>query len=1188
MQVGGASSSSGGAASPIELAAAVEQASRPAVSIPLYTPDGLLDGSGGDQVGAAVKTRPRPVLPTPAEVTEHEATHHPYRNWCRHCVAGAGRRDGHAAVSHDSRDEGIVTLSADYCYFNDEALVGQPAGKHTPILITKVRGGAIFSDMVLEKGQHWHSVARLVDHCVWLGEPRLKFRSDGEPAVAALLAKVAVELKGRGVAVVPDLTPKGDSQAGGEQESAVTVFKNKARTMWHQACELHGVADRPDHALLPWLVQYAGQLVTRTHLHPDGRSSWSKVTGRREFPRAFLPWGEKVHFVAGGGKFKAGLAAKWDEGIFCALVESSNEYIIATMSGVVKSSNVKRMAKEHARDPVLFNSVCGVPWKLTPSTLAGVRQEVGIQIKMDIKPVCGTLPEPLGLGAAAEPKRVYIRKDVELVKYGFTDGCRGCAAAALGERAVGHDETCRLRIERRILEEEEPAIRARLEAAKRRRIGEPAAETGGAEPGISPANVPVPGAGAVDRDLLDGPVASPAVEGMDIDGFFSQFSLELCEDSKEFLALAENTGGGSELAGLLFDLRGECDLSNPGHYDMACKYQAELKPLLLVCSADCAPFKLLRESRAGSKEAEHLRRQGVLHLRRTRELCDRQLEAGRLFVCLMPDLKGGHGLTLHADLCLCAGVLEVVLPKCEDGRQGRATTNSALIKGELESGRRSVDDSLLHGLSASLRVAGRLMSVEAGGPTIEEAPPTDEWAPKFYDEITGALLDPRLVAEGRASEIGFMHKLKVYEEASMEEVLGLGLTPIPMRWIDINKGDDENPYVRCRAVLQETRKRSDLGPNDIASTFAGTPPLEGLRAMVSCAQTGQQEVPQRLKRVLGFYDVSRAHFHSPAKRRMYVRTLPEDTTIKSGVARLLKAMYGSRDAGNCWDDFAGQVMSKLGFAEGVISPCIYFSKEWNAPCWRHGDDFVLLATRAQHVEFMTRANKEMIFKCEGILGPCKDLGDVPEVRCLNRILRFVQPAFSKAELGYVEWEADPRHLEILTSQVGLKADSKPLGQPSIKMEKDADERPLSVEGRTLYRSATMRLSYVAQDRCDIQYACKELARHMQEPTEWDLSQLKRAVRYMIGSGRVVQRFDQQSVPDRLTVCTDSDFAGCVRTRKSTSCCMVFLGSHLLRSTSTTQAIISLSSGEAELLGGQGREYCVGHGWPDAGSRRRGC
>ena len=109
----------------------------------------------------------------------------------------------------------------------------------------------------------------------------------------------------------------------------------------------------------------------------------------------------------------------------------------------------------------------------------------------------------------------------------------------------------------------------------------------------------------------------------------------------------------------------------------------------------------------------------------------------------------------------------------------------------------------------------------------------------------------------------------------------------------------------------------------------------------------------------------------------------------------------------------------------------------------------------------------------------------------------------------------------------------------------------------------MRLSYVAQDRADIQFACKELARHMQEPTAWDQDQLKRAVHYMLGSGRVVQRFAQQPTPARLVECTDSDYAGCVLIRKSTSCCMVFWGLHLLRSTSTTQAIISLSSGEAE-------------------------
>ena len=45
--------------------------------------------------------------------------------------------------------------------------------------------------------------------------------------------------------------------------------------------------------------------------------------------------------------------------------------------------------------------------------------------------------------------------------------------------------------------------------------------------------------------------------------------------------------------------------------------------------------------------------------------------------------------------------------------------------------------------------------------------------------------------------------------------------------------------------------------------------------------------------------------------------------------------------------------------------------------------------------------------------------------------------------------------------------------------------------------------------------------------------------------------------------SDSDWAGCVETRKSTSGGIVFLGSHVIKAWSTTQDVISLSSGEAE-------------------------
>ena len=89
---------------------------------------------------------------------------------------------------------------------------------------------------------------------------------------------------------------------------------------------------------------------------------------------------------------------------------------------------------------------------------------------------------------------------------------------------------------------------------------------------------------------------------------------------------------------------------------------------------------------------------------------------------------------------------------------------------------------------------------------------------------------------------------------------------------------------------------------------------------------------------------------------------------------------------------------------------------------------------------------------------------------------------------------------------------------------------------------------------------------MQHPNQWDLKQLKRAVQFLSGSPRIVQRFESQDMPQRVTGFSDTDHAGFLRTRKSNSCSMIFFGRHLLKSSSSTQGVIALSSGESEFYG----------------------
>lgn len=52
----------------------------------------------------------------------------------------------------------------------------------------------------------------------------------------------------------------------------------------------------------------------------------------------------------------------------------------------------------------------------------------------------------------------------------------------------------------------------------------------------------------------------------------------------------------------------------------------------------------------------------------------------------------------------------------------------------------------------------------------------------------------------------------------------------------------------------------------------------------------------------------------------------------------------------------------------------------------------------------------------------------------------------------------------------------------------------------------------------------------------------------------------------ITAYVDADFAGCLKTRKSTSGGCLLYGSHLVKHWSTTQKTLALSSGEAEFYG----------------------
>nr|GEU30356.1 ribonuclease H-like domain-containing protein [Tanacetum cinerariifolium] len=118
---------------------------------------------------------------------------------------------------------------------------------------------------------------------------------------------------------------------------------------------------------------------------------------------------------------------------------------------------------------------------------------------------------------------------------------------------------------------------------------------------------------------------------------------------------------------------------------------------------------------------------------------------------------------------------------------------------------------------------------------------------------------------------------------------------------------------------------------------------------------------------------------------------------------------------------------------------------------------------------------------------------------------------------------------------------------------------------TLYWSLAGSIQYLTFTRPDITYAVQQICLYMHDPREPHFSALKRILRYVQGTlDYGLQLFS--STTDSLIASSDSDWAGCPTTRRSTSGYYVFLGNNLLSWSSKRQPTLSRSSAEAEYRG----------------------
>jgi hypothetical protein len=126
-----------------------------------------------------------------------------------------------------------------------------------------------------------------------------------------------------------------------------------------------------------------------------------------------------------------------------------------------------------------------------------------------------------------------------------------------------------------------------------------------------------------------------------------------------------------------------------------------------------------------------------------------------------------------------------------------------------------------------------------------------------------------------------------------------------------------------------------------------------------------------------------------------------------------------------------------------------------------------------------------------------------------------------------------------------------------------------IEGEVIdaskYRSLVESLLYLVNTRPDLSYAVGIVSRYMEAPGKQHWAALKQILRYVQGSLDLGCVYKASTGEEEITGYSDSDHAGDIDDRKSTSGLVFFLGSSAVTWASQKQKTVALSSCEAEYM-----------------------
>ena len=409
------------------------------------------------------------------------------------------------------------------------------------------------------------------------------------------------------------------------------------------------------------------------------------------------------------------------------------------------------------------------------------------------------------------------------------------------------------------------------------------------------------------------------------------------------------------------------------------------------------------------------------------------------------------------------------------------------------------------------------------------------------------------------SEVNNFQKRKSWQYVSRDKVIKMKRKLIPCKWVfKIKQEIDNSLRYKTRLCVKGFHQVPGV---DFTESFS--PVASGTTIVIVLLITLWNEEKQW---ICEMFDVEAAFLNAELEIPMYLEWPDEMQRLgfiseeeqRTKCIKLIRSMYGNVDAALRWMKAFVKlcVSDEIGCEQSAVDPCLLFKRN------KKGELILLIAVYVDDVLIAGKKEDVDAFKNEfKKTYKITELGDLK--RHLGIWFEWIKDeSGEKAIRLHMDDMATKivKEYEMLMGNV-VKVWNTP-GYPSLKLSKPKDDEEIVDEKN--YRSMVGKIMYFVNKVCPVCLSVtRELAKYFACPTQHHWKALTRLVGYIkgtIGRGRLLKKPKEM----RIIAFTDSDYAN-GEDRKSVTGGVVTLGGVPTSAMSKTQAIVSLSSTEAEYI-----------------------